>query len=293
MIGGDILNALKFGIIGGDIRYKMIFDALADDEYEVYSYGNNFLEGEKNIKELLEKINILIVPIPCSKDDRTVFHNGAFEETYENLFKMMIQYKVKIMIGGVISENIKSLAASHNIIAVDFFDQEDVAVLNAIPTAEGAIATAMAESPKTIFGSNVIVLGYGRCGKILSNMLKGIGANVWATYRNKKDFAYIKAFGLNGIHLDELRENVSDKDFIFNTIPEKIVTRKIIERLKKDAILIDLAQAPGGVDFNFARSKNIKALYCPGLPGRVAPVTAAGILKDSILNISDTHMPSD
>ena len=44
----------------------------------------------------------------------------------------------------------------------------------------------MENSFKTIFNSNCLVLGYGRCGKILANMLKGIGANVDVTYRKMK-----------------------------------------------------------------------------------------------------------
>ena len=64
-----------------------------------------------------------------------------------------------------------------------------------------------------------------------------------------------------------------------------IIDKEIIKRINKNCVVIDLAQAPGGVDFNFARDVNVKALYCPGLPGRVAPYTAAKIIKEEVVNI--------
>lgn len=53
-----------------------------------------------------------------------------------------------------------------------------MAVLNAIPTAEGAIQIAMEEMPVTIHGSKALVLGFGRVGKTLAKMLDGIGAKL-------------------------------------------------------------------------------------------------------------------
>ncbi len=287
------IDALAFGIMGGDLRYKFLLESLVKEGYPTFVYQNEFIEGEQDLVSFLSKINVLIAPIPCSKNDSTVFLSGNDSFTYQHLFKMMNQYHIDLMFGGVITKHIKNAANIQNICAIDFFDQEDVAIKNAIPTAEGAILTAIQESKRTIFGSDVIVLGYGRCGKILSHMLKGIGANVSVTYRNDKDAAYIKAYGLHGVPLSTLAQNVSDKDFIFNTIPAKIVTSEIIEQLKKSAIIIDLAQAPGGVDFNFARSLDINAIYCPGLPGRIAPISAAEILKEAILRITKSHMSLD
>jgi dipicolinate synthase subunit A len=72
-------------------------------------------------------------------------------------------------------------------------------------------------------------------------------------------------------------------------VPALVIDRKILKRLKKGTVIIDIAQSPGGTDFDYARDLNVKAIYCPGLPGRVAPYTAAEVLKDAVINISLSH----
>lgn len=287
------MSRFKFGILGGDLRYKILFDMLKDDGYQVCSYCNNCINcGEKDFKELLSGTDVIISPIPFTKDNTNVFLNDCKEIKIEKLFSDMCKNDIKVMIGGVISDKVRECAAHYGIRVFDFFEYEAVAVANAIPTAEGAIQTAMDSSDITIFNSKCLVFGYGRCGKVLAKALKGLGANVFVTFRNERDEAYIKAFGYNSINLYGAKNYANDFDFLFNTIPAPIIEKGLIKKLKKSCIIIDLAQAPGGVDYNFAREQNIKAFYCPGLPGRVAPTTAAKILKDAVLTISISQIPS-
>lgn len=281
------LSRFRFAVLGGDYRYKLIYDSLSSDGYTVRAYANSFISpGAAGISELLDDTDVLIGPIPTSKDDETVFLSDAPVLTLKTLFENMYKKNLQTYIGGVISPKIQSLALNYNIKTYDFFACEEVAVYNAIPTAEGAIATAVEESDITLFGSSVLVLGYGRVGKVLSNMLKGMGADVFSTYRTEQTAAFIKAFGIKGIPLYELKSRIGEFDFVFNTIPSEVLSRDVLKKANKKCLIIDLAQAPGGTDFNFARDLNIRALYCPGLPGRTAPKTAAEILKSAILNIA-------
>lgn len=285
------MSSFKFGILGGDYRYKILFDMLGEDGYLVKAYKNSFISNNvSSIDDLIEDIDVLISPIPCSKDNKTIFWADEEVLNLKDIFEKMQKANTKIFIGGVISKEIKKEASSYNIKTFDYFEQESVAVLNAIATAEGAIQVAMQESDKTIFASKSLVLGYGRCGKILSHMLKGIGSNVSVTFRNEKDESYIIAYGLNGFNLSNLECRISDFDFVYNTIPAEVLNKKILKKMNNKTIIIDLAQSPGGVDYSFARDLNIKAMYCPGLPGRVAPYSAAEILKKAILNICLSHL---
>ncbi len=287
------MSRFKFGILGGDLRYKILFDMLKDEGYQVCSCCNNCINyREKDFNDLLSGTDVIIAPIPFTKDNTNIFLSDCNEIKIEKFFSDMYKNDIKVMIGGVISDKVRECAAHYGIRVFDFFEHEAVAVANAIPTAEGAIQTAMDSSDITIFNSNCLVLGHGRCGKILAKSLKGLGANVCVTFRNERDEAYIKAFGYNSLNLYEIKNSANDFDFLFNTIPAPIIEKSIIKKLKKSCIIIDLAQAPGGVDFNYAREQDIKAFYCPGLPGRVAPVTAANILKEAVLTISISQIPS-
>lgn len=274
-----------FGILGGDFRYKFLYDMLCNEDHLVYSHNNKYIEDKDNntLDEFLCKIDILIVPIPFTKDNKTLFNIENEIISVNTLIEKIINYNIKMVFGGLIDKKLIEKLAKNNIKTFDFFEDNSIAILNAIPTAEGAIQTAMEQSFKTIFNSNCLVLGYGRCGKILANMLNGIGANVDVTYRKDEDLAYIKAYSLSPIYLYKIKENIKKYDFIFNTIPYEILNKDILKNINKNTIIIDLASAPGGLDYTYARDLNLKAIYCPSLPGRVAPYTAGEILKNKIL----------
>lgn len=287
------MSRIRFGILGGDFRYKLLWELLRKDGYNVISYCNRFLESDSNnLKDFMDNIDVIIGPIPTTRDNKTLAVTDCENIKLEYMFEEMFRKRLGFYIGGVINKDIKQMAENRGIRVFDFFEMEEVAVKNAIPTAEGAIQTAMQESIKTIFDSKALVLGYGRCGKILANMLKGVGARVSVTYRNERDNAYIKAYGYRAIALSEIKSYINEFDFVFNTIPAEILNAEVIKKMSRSTIIIDLAQAPGGTDFNYARDLNIKALYCPGLPGRVAPLSAAEVLKEAVLNISMAHFIS-
>ena len=54
--------------------------------------------------------------------------------------------------------------------------------------------------------------------------------------------------------------------------------------MKKHVTIIDIASAPGGVDFAAAARLNLSAFLCPGLPGKYAPVSSAQAIADTIFN---------
>lgn len=142
----------------------------------------------------------------------------------------------------------------------------------------------MANSEITLHGSKALVLGFGRCGKALAHMLKGIGADTSVEARNLADLAYIGSYGYTPIPLVELTSYIGQYDFIFNTIPSLILDQKKLKNVKTDCLLIELASKPGGIDYESAKELGIKVIDGQSLPGKVAPETAAKIIFDTILN---------
>ena len=156
---------------------------------------------------------------------------------------------------------------------------------NAVPTAEGAIEIAIAETPFTIHGSKSLVLGYGKIGKILSKDLYALGAQTYVEARKYADLAMIEGHGYEPLPLDNLKDHIHDFDIIFNTIPSLILDDEILAKVKKDALIIDLASKPGGIDFDAAKSYGLKVIWALSLPGKIAPVSSGAIIKDTIMNI--------
>ena len=191
----------------------------------------------------------------------------------------------QLLFGGKPDESLIKLALEKHIDIFDYFGREEFAIRNAVPTAEGALQLAMEELPITLSGSRCIVLGYGRIGKLLSHMLRDLHARVQVAARSQRDLAWIRTLGMEPVKYPHLSQVLSQADVVFNTVPSPILGREELQALKPNALVIDLASRPGGVDFATANLLGVKVIWALSLPGKVAPLTAAEIICDTILNM--------
>jgi dipicolinate synthase subunit A len=279
---------LKYTILGGDKRSFELGNLLIKDGSDVCIYGFERLEDHSykpvSLNEAIEYADVIVGPLPFSTDNLNV--NAPFSSEViqiEKVFNLMSEKQM--IIGGKLSSEHEKKLKNKNLKSADYFAREEMQVLNAIPTAEGAIQIAMEETPYTIHSSNVIVLGYGRIGKVLSKMLYGIGANVHVAARKYSDLAWIKNYGYIPIHQNELKTYLPRMSVVFNTIPQMILNKELLKSIDSNCLVIDLASKPGGVDLEAAKEMDIKAISALGLPGKAAPVTAAMVIKDTINNI--------
>lgn len=257
---------IKLYFLGTDKRSKYLKEMYEEE----IKNAENIL-----ITENLDEADIIITPIPFSKDRVHVTSESL------DILEFLSNCKDKLVIGGAINA-FKREFEEYNVQYVDLMELDSIAYLNAIPTAEGAIFKAMEYTDYTIHEAKVLVLGFGRCGKILADKLKGLNANVFCEARNKKDLAHIKALGYNVVELEKLSDVLSDMDIIFSTIPTKILGKEELQLVKKGALIIDLASTPGSVDYEACVQLGVNAHLELGLPAKVAPKSAASYLKEEI-----------
>ncbi len=284
------MDIKRISILGGDMRNVELANLLKEDGHEVVLYGFDkldlFINQSEKLHEAIMGSDVIIGPLPFSEDYEhfnTPFFSGKMR--IEDV--LAILSKSQILAAGKIPKGFMELGDSMGVNIVDYFAREEMQALNAIPTAEGAIQVAMEEMRTTIHGSNCLVLGYGRIGKSLSSMLYGIGANLFVEARDYADLAWIKNNNYKPIHLKELKYYLSNIDVVFNTIPHKILDEELLEKLKKSAVIIEIASKPGGVDLEAAKDIGVKVINAQGLPGKVAPVTAANVIKQTVYNIME------
>ena len=168
---------------------------------------------------------------------------------------------------------------------IDIMKREELAVLNTISTAEGTIEIIIANTNKIIHGSKILILGFGRIGKVLARKLAGLSAKVTCAARKDEDLAWIRAYGHMETNINTIGENLSEFDVIINTVPHLILTEEKIQYVRDDCLLVDLASNPGGIDKKATKDKKLKLLWALALPGKVAPVTTAEFIKDTVYNI--------
>lgn len=276
-------------VLGGDLRCAYLANELMHSGLNVTAYGFEnvgFLPShqENNLERAVGQAKVIILPLPVSKDGETL--NAPLfskEISVKAVFDMIDEGQ--ILFGGMFTRDMYKAAKDRGIKIFDYFQREELTVLNAVPTAEGALELAMHELPITLWGSRCLVTGYGRIAKVLHKMLGALGAQVTVAARKYSDRAWAKAMGVQSIAIGAIAEHADSFDVIFNTVPHEIIGKEVLQRVRKDALIIDLASVPGGVDFNEAERLHLNVKHALSIPGKVAPKTAGQIILSAVLNI--------
>lgn len=174
-----------------------------------------------------------------------------------------------------------------NLRVIDYYAREELTLLNAIPTAEGAIQLAMERMPTTIHNARIWILGFGRVGQALAVRLHALGAKVCILARNPAQRALARSLGLEAEPIRGMGEWLHCPHLVVNTVPAPLLGVEELSALREGAWVMDLASEPGGVDHPAAQALGVPVVWARGLPGKVAPHTAAEYLKDTVYHIME------
>lgn len=154
---------------------------------------------------------------------------------------------------------------------LDLLTKESYLAQNAAITADCALRVAAPLLNTTFRDTPTLVIGWGRIGKCLAQLLKGLGTPVCIAARKEKDRAALQSLGYSTSGMDA---DPGEYRLIFNTAPE-IVFPETIEKCR-NCVKIDLASRNGlpGADVIRAR----------GLPGVMAPESSGNLIAQTILH---------
>lgn len=277
------LSECHICLLGGDRRELKLVCTLIDLGARVSCYGmpKDGLRPETIIAESAEEAcrgaNAVVLPLSGTDSNGNVRVTSSPICITRELLSVLGPNA--ILFSGTVPRFLAAECQALGIRTVNTTANDELAILNSIPSAEGAILIAMQATPFTIHNSNCLVLGLGRTGTTLARMLQGLGAHVWAAARKGKDQARAFEMGLAPLGFTDLASCLPQIDIVFNTVPALVLDRALIYTMKRTAVIIDVASAPGGVDFIAASERGIHAELAPGLPGKVAPVTAGQIVS--------------
>ncbi|GHU54262.1 dipicolinate synthase subunit A [Clostridia bacterium] len=280
---------IKAVIIGGDKRSVYLSALLQENGVSVKNYGLDSYEtknipNDGKLYELIEWGDIIIGGTPLS-------HNGVdFNAPYSKAVVkaddvLRLIKPPKIFFAGFVKENMRELAARYGTRLVDLLEREELALLNAIPTAEGAIRLAIENTDITLHGANVLLIGYGRVGRVLGKKLCGIGASVFAVTFSGAEYAAAQSFGVSPVRYADMENALGDADVILNTVPKILIDRSNIKFIRKNTPFIDISSPPHGIDYTFAKEAGLAVIFSGSLPGAVAPRSSALYNMKAIFNV--------
>lgn len=316
-----------FLVLGGDMRQVYLADILQEQGYRVADclLAGKKEEGKQKVEptgsllfellkeepclERLQESKTVLAPIPLSKEGTDVNAQTSEKLSLEQLINGL--KKGQYFFAGCIPKWFVATCEQRGVCCYDYMLDESLAVRNAVATAEGVLAEAILKYPGNLHDTKCLVLGFGKCGRVLAEKLKGLSAKVTVCIRKDSDYAWAKACGYEAVYFDktfdsesklvcksltdkegdtaEEREVLSSKimeyPLIFNTVPSKVLDRRLLSRVRKDGFIFDLASAPGGVDYEAAKRLKISAALYPSLPGKYAPKASAQVMAELIKRV--------
>ena len=245
-----------FAVVGGDARQAAAARALARAGYSVGG------------PEMIAVADYILLPLPldAARTPLAELLRAARPGT--------------LALGGMLSVEAKAIAAEAGVELVDYFAREELTIRNAIPTAEGCIGIS-----RTLWGSSILLTGFGPVGQALGVRLAALGAQVTAAARRPAQRALAESFGLRSVPIDRLGQIAPAFDTVVNTVPAPVLSEAVLARLRPQSFIVDLASRPGGTDFDAARRLGHRAIHALSLPAACAPETAGEAVARTVCDM--------
>ena len=273
---------MRILIAGGDMRQIYCAERLAEKyEVSVIGFDREHFICRKAQNAVCGQYDCAVLPVPPLDDAGDITAPCFSGKIHADEIKDML-VPDGIVLAGRADSRLSEIFSGMEI--CDYMLCEEIMIRNAVPTAEGAVQIALEELPVTLSGLKVLIVGMGRIGTALAEILKGFGADITAAVRNSSGAARAKLHGVKSVCTDSMG---TDFGLVFNTVPYLIFDRSRLCQFEDDTLFIDLASKPGGIDFSSAAELGKKAVWALGLPGKTAPVTSGEIIADTISGMLD------
>ena len=264
---------MLFGIIGGDRRQEELLALLRRDGYTAAACG---VAGEMDWDAAVAA-EVVILPLPLCKEGDTLNIEGP-RRGAGALFRQF--RRDQLILAGQVKPAQAALAAELDLKLVDYFRREELTVANAAATAEGTVQVILEHLERSLLGSQCLVLGFGRIGKLLARKLRVLGADVTVSARKAQDLELARILGFRRIKTGNWAGALAQYDGIVNTVPAPVVIPEHLQSIRKDCALLELASLPGG--FCTEAQALPGYLAARALPGQYAPESAAAIIRSAI-----------
>lgn len=253
----------KFLILGNDKKMISCCNKLRRMGYTAEMYDN--------CKDF-DRFNNIVLPLPTIANRKIKGTDMTFDE-----FKQKLDCEQKVFCGNI---NVTSVENYYS-----YYYDEAFLINNSRLTAQGVLRLILDSIDCDLLELNAVVIGYGRCGKAISRLLKNCGINVVSASRRNKTLLEAHEDGIKAVLINQIDELVDSTDIVINTVPVNIIKREYISRLDSNDIYIEVASKPYGFDITETDVYNFRYILAESLPGRFVPESAGENIADTVLKI--------
>ncbi len=274
---------MRFAVVGGDRRSALLAGLLLREGHRVRSFALERAElpaeipKDSALQACVYGADAVLLPVPA---ERGPLLNAPLASQPLPLGELWAAlWPGQLVLGGGFSAESGAQALHGKFGLTDLLRRPDFVTGNAALTAEAAAGLLIRESERALRSSRILLLGYGRIGKLLAHTLTSLGAAVTVAARKETDRALAAALGCAALPFEALEGAVGEADAIVNTVPARVLSDAALCCVPSAAPLLELASAPGGFDRTLARNIGLRVIAAPGLPGRYKALAAAELMK--------------
>jgi dipicolinate synthase subunit A len=205
---------------------------------------------------------------------------GADDELYAKFTDEKLQLTTDVLKGAApgamlmtcySTPRLDQWAAAASVKIIPYGDDNALAILHAVPTAEGAIRAAIENTDDTLLGMDVLCIGLGRVGISVVQAFEGMKSRVSLAARDPAQLARAWAMNARPIELRELKSQIGHFGLIVSSTSGRVLDRDLLAATRPDVVIIDLCSPPGSLDFEAAEALGRKVVWARGQAGRRAP----------------------
>jgi dipicolinate synthase subunit A len=243
-------------------------DILLAGSTRACGYAGDFLQelGLRITDQPGQDVGYLLLDVPSFGDGGALRSGSRIEPLLSRLPKDVM------ICGGNLSH-----PAVDGFETVDFLKDENYLCENAYITAECALDVALPYLKRTIRHCPVLIIGWGRIGKCLGQLMKSMGADVTVAARNPNQLAILKALGYHVLNMDALPQSLHHFRLLYNTVPSPVLSREQMALCREDCVKIELA-SKDGMDCD-------DIIIARGLPGIHMPESSGQLIAETFLRL--------
>ena len=274
------MSSIRVAILGGDGREVYIGEQLAALGCEVTAFGLDGTHSGKfpqadSPEAAVTGARWIICPSPgLGAGDRVYAPHSPEPITLTAALLASSEASSGGLVLGRATPSLTEAARETGVQLVEMKDDRSLAVCNATSVAEALVALLVGKTRRVLPEHKFMVLGYGATGAAFTDALLGLACKVSVSARRAENLERARQRGAMPVPFADRVTAMASCDVIVNTVPSTDAIPSSALPAVKDAIVVDIASPPGGLDHEAAKLAEVDVTWARGLAGARAPVSA-------------------